>query len=69
MEEKMIYTYFKLVGFSNKFIHKDIEYIKTSFNRGYYYKNNKKVFRNFKKKILVQTDGNNWDFPPIIKGK
>ncbi len=46
---------FRHIPVGIEFKHGDIEYIKTNFNRGYYWKDNKKVFRNFKKHTIVKT--------------
>ena len=46
------------------FTHGDIEYTKTNFNRGFYFKDGRKVHRVFKKKTLVITSSNSFDFIP-----
>lgn len=65
----MIYVLYKHVPFGENFIHNEIKYKKTSFHRGYYYKNGRIVFKNFKNKHLVQANEGLWDFPPEVKGK
>ncbi len=46
------------------FTHIGIEYVKTNFNRGYYFKEGRKVHRMFKKKTLVITSNESFDFIP-----
>ena len=46
------------------FTHNDIEYIKTNFHRGYYFKDGKKVHRVFRKKTLVYTNSETFDVIP-----
>ncbi len=45
----LIEVYFKHVPFNVKFEFEEIEYEKTNFRRGFYYKDGKKVFKNFNK--------------------
>jgi hypothetical protein len=47
---------YKHVPFDVEFEHNGKKYIKTNFNRGYYYKDGRKVFRSFKKRTKVKTD-------------
>jgi hypothetical protein len=55
--DNMIEVNFKFVPFKAEFEYEDQIYIKTNFQRGYYYKEGRKVFRNFKKQTKVKTDG------------
>lgn len=48
---------FKHVKIGAKFIVNDQEYTKTNFNKAWYIKNNQKVWQGFKKKVVVETDG------------
>lgn len=49
---------YKEVYFGGKFTFEELEYIKTNYNRGYYWKNGRKIFRTFKiaKLITVKRD-------------
>ena len=53
---------FKHIPYGVDFEHKGQSYTKTSFNRGYYFKDGRKVFRTFKKKILVNTSSEHFDW-------
>lgn len=46
------------------FTHDGIEYTKTNFNRGYFFKDGRKVHRAFKRKTLVNTLSKTFDFIP-----
>jgi hypothetical protein len=46
---------FKFIPIGVDFTHRGKEYTKTNFNRGYYYKEGRKVHRVFRKKTLVNT--------------
>lgn len=52
---------FKYLNIGDKFFFEDQEYIKTNFQRGYYYENNRKVFKRFKKLQLILTVCFRWD--------
>ena len=55
---------YKHVPHGVAFTHDGIEYIKTNFNKGFYFKEGKKVFRIFKKKTLVITSSEYFDVIP-----
>lgn len=44
---------FRLIPIGVEFQHKGMEYTKTNFHRGYYWKNGRKVHRVFRKHTLV----------------
>jgi len=52
---------FKYIHFGNKFEYEGIEYTKTNFMRGYYYKESRKVFKRFKKTHIVKSEIDFWD--------
>lgn len=53
---------FRHIPVGIEFKHGDIEYIKTNFQRGYYWKNDKRVFRKFKKHTIVKTSNEYFDW-------
>lgn len=63
----MVKVNYKYVVFGEKFNFEGKEYIKTNFGRAYYCENGKKIFRKFKKRIIVDTKHNLWDVVPPIK--
>ncbi len=63
--DNMIEVKYKHVPFNCKFKHKDIEYEKTSFNRGFYHNGSKVIFRNFKKSTKVLTSDKFFDQLPL----
>lgn len=46
---------FKFIPISDEFGYDGKMYIKTNFQRGYFWKEGRKVFRHFKKRTLVNT--------------
>jgi len=52
---------FRHIPMAISFVYKEKEYIKTNFGRGYYWKDGKKVFRYFKKGIIVKTNSEYFD--------
>ena len=46
---------FRYIPIGEEFGHEGQIYIKTNFNRGYYFKGSKTIHKVFKKKILVKT--------------
>ena len=52
---------FRYVPIGTEFGYEGHIYIKTNFNRGYYFKGGRKVFRSFKKRILVNTTSDYFD--------
>ncbi len=48
---------FKNLQIGMKFMHKEKEYTKTNFQRGYYKEEGEQKFRRFNKKTLVKADG------------
>ena len=48
---------YKNVYFGNIFIFNNLKYVKTSFNRGYYWEDGRKVFKTFKKSTEVEVEG------------
>jgi len=65
--KNLIEINFKYVPFNCLFIHKGIEYEKTNFHRGFYFKDGKKIFRNFKKLTIVLTNDEYFDIIPLTK--
>lgn len=45
---------FKNILFGFPFTFQGQEYIKTNFNRGYFFQDGRKVFRPFKKSVMVE---------------
>ena len=64
---KFVKVNFKYVPLNAKFEYECIEYTKTNFSRGFYWKNNRKVFRKFKKFAKVRTSDKHFDFVHLIK--
>lgn len=56
LEDEMKYMQFRYVSIGRLFVVEGQEYIKTSFNRGYFFADGKKIFRTFKKRRLVLAD-------------
>lgn len=52
---------FKYIHMGNTFCFEGQEYIKTNFNRGYYFENGRKVFKSVRKSRLVETTQTQWD--------
>ena len=63
----LIEVKFKHVTFNVKFEFKGIEYEKTNHNRGFYYKNDKTIHKNFKKSQIVKTSSEYFDDIPLTK--
>lgn len=55
---------YKHVDFGEKFTFDNVTYVKTNFNRGYYYKDGAKVFRKFRKSTIVKIEGTPFDVVP-----
>ena len=65
--DNLVEIKYKHVLFNCKFEFEGIEYEKTNFNRGFYYKEGKKVFRQFKKSKTVKTSREFFDVLPLTK--
>ena len=55
---------FKHVPFAVEFEHNGQKYVKTNFHRGFYMKDDRKVFRVFKKSTKVKTSNEYFDWIP-----
>ena len=58
---------YKHVPFNCKFVFEGQEYEKTNFNRGFYYKEGRIIFRTFKKSKIVKTSAEYFDQMPLTK--
>ena len=63
----LVEVYYKYVPFNCKFIFEEQEYKKTNHGRGFYYKEGRIVFKNFKKTHIVKTSGEFFEFIPLTK--
>jgi len=53
---------YKYIPFEAELEHKGQKYIKTNFKRGYYWKDGRRRFRYFKKRTLVKTNSEIFDW-------
>ena len=65
--DNLVEVNFKYLPFNVKFEHDGIEYTKTNFGRGFYWKGDKKIFRKFKKLTKVKTSAEHFEFIPLTK--
>ena len=65
--DNLIEVKYKHVPFNCKFEFEGIEYEKTNHNRGFYHKDGRMIFRDFKKSKIVKTSRELFDFIPLTK--
>lgn len=66
-DKNSVEVYYKHVPFNCKFVFEGQEYEKTNYHRGFYHKDGRMVFKNFRKTHIIKTSREYFDFIPLTK--